>query len=139
MKLQVKLRACRLKSLPGLIFSGCPTDHSFRWFSNQIKNANVIEVKEEALTKTLARIGAKLTYLRKKKGYSSHEDFAYDFELPRVQYWRIEKGKANITIKSLCRLLAIHDLSVEKFFFEMYQEYKDQQGGDFPDAQASSV
>ncbi len=82
-------------------------------------------MKEEALTNTLARIGAKLTSLRKKKGYSSHEDFAYDFELPRVQYWRIEKGKANITIKSLCKLLAIHDLSVEEFFYTMYRDYKE--------------
>ena len=81
-------------------------------------------VKEEALSNTLTRIGAKLTHLRKKKGYSSHEDFAYDFELPRVQYWRIEKGKANITIKSLCKLLTIHDLSVEEFFYLMYEEYK---------------
>jgi len=82
-------------------------------------------VKEEALSNTLTRIGSKLTSLRKKKGYSSHEDFAYDFDLPRVQYWRIEKGKANITIKSLCKLLTIHNLSVEEFFFLMYKEYKD--------------
>lgn len=74
---------------------------------------------------TLVRIGAKLTYLRKKKGYTSHEDFAYEFDLPRVQYWRIEKGKANITIKSLCRLLTIHDLSVEEFFYQMYKEQKE--------------
>lgn len=85
--------------------------------------------EEDALTKTLARIGAKLTYLRKKKGYSSHEDFAYDFELPRVQYWRIEKGRANITIKSLCRLLAIHELSVEEFFYQMYKEHKEKKAG----------
>lgn len=82
-------------------------------------------MKEEALNNTLARIGARLTSLRKKKGYSSHEDFAYDFELPRVQYWRIEKGKANITIRSLCRLLSIHDLSVEEFFYQMYKEYRE--------------
>jgi len=82
-------------------------------------------VKEEALSNTLARIGAKLTYLRKKKGYTSHEDFAYDYELPRVQYWRIEKGKANITIKSLCKLLSIHNISVEEFFYSMYKEYKE--------------
>ena len=86
---------------------------------------NYQNVKEEALSNTLARIGSKLIYLRKKKGYSSHEDFAYDYELPRVQYWRIEKGKANITIKSLCKLLTIHDLSVEEFFFMMYKEYKE--------------
>ena len=89
------------------------------------KSYNNQKVKEEALSNTLVRIGSKLTYLRKKKGYSSHEDFAYDFDLPRVQYWRIEKGKANITIKSLCKLLTIHNLSVEEFFFLMYKEYKE--------------
>lgn len=82
-------------------------------------------MKEDALANTLARIGAKLTHLRKKKGYTSHEDFAYDYELPRVQYWRIEKGKANLTLKSLCRLLAIHNLSVEEFFYQMYKEHKE--------------
>lgn len=83
------------------------------------------DVKEEALNNTLTRIGSRLTNLRKEKGYSSHEDFASDFNLPRVQYWRIEKGKANITIKSLCRLLTIHDLSVEEFFYSMYKEYQE--------------
>ena len=82
-------------------------------------------MKEDALRNTLARIGSRLTYLRKKKGYTSHEDFAYDFDLPRVQYWRIEKGKANITLKSLCKLLVIHNLSVEEFFCEIYQEHKE--------------
>ncbi len=73
---------------------------------------------------TLVRIGSRLTDLRKKKGYTSHEDFAYDFDLPRVQYWRIEKGKANITLKSLCKLLVIHNLSIEEFFCEIYLEQK---------------
>jgi transcriptional regulator with XRE-family HTH domain len=82
-------------------------------------------VKEEALKQTLERIGSKLTELRKQKGYSSHEDFAYDYELPRVQYWRIEKGKANITIKSLSRLLAIHKLTIEEFFCIIYDEAKE--------------
>jgi transcriptional regulator with XRE-family HTH domain len=82
-------------------------------------------VKEELLKNTLVRIGTKLTYLRKKKGYSSHEDFAFEYDLPRVQYWRIEKGKANITIRSLCRLLTIHNLSVEEFFYLMYKEHRE--------------
>ena len=81
-------------------------------------------VKEEALKSTLERIGTKLTDLRKQKGYSSHEDFAYDYEIPRVQYWRIEKGKTNLTIKSLCRLLTIHKLTVEEFFCALYKESK---------------
>ena len=81
-------------------------------------------MKEDALKHTLERIGVKLTDLRKQKGYSSHEDFAYDYDLPRVQYWRIEKGKANLTIRSLNRLLAIHKLTVEEFFCILSKESK---------------
>jgi transcriptional regulator with XRE-family HTH domain len=84
----------------------------------------IMTVKEDALQTTLERIGNRLTDLRKQKGYSSHEDFAYDYEIPRVQYWRIEKGKTNLTIKSLCRLLTIHKLTVEEFFCSLHKEAK---------------
>src|SRR5689334_3555336 len=77
---------------------------------------NNVVVKEDTLKFTLERIGSKLTDLRKQKGYTSHEDFAYDFDIPRVQYWRIEKGKTNVTLKSLVKLLSIHKMTVEEFF-----------------------
>jgi transcriptional regulator with XRE-family HTH domain len=73
-------------------------------------------VKDKTVQKTLEEIGQKLRELRKKKGYSSAETFAYDYDLPRVHYWRIEKGKVNITIKSLHKLLSIHKISLEEFF-----------------------
>jgi hypothetical protein len=80
-------------------------------------------VKErEALEDTLKKIGLKLTSLRLKMGYSSHEDFAYDHDIPRVQYWRIEKGKTNLTMKSLTKLLAIHKMTVEEFFIILHKE-----------------
>lgn len=72
--------------------------------------------EEEILSNLLERVGAKLTDLRKQKGYTSHEDFAFDHDIPRVQYWRIEKGKTNLTLKSLIKLLSIHKVSVEEFF-----------------------
>jgi transcriptional regulator with XRE-family HTH domain len=81
-------------------------------------------VKEEVFKESLVRIGARLTELRKQKGYSSHEDFAYDYDLPRVQYWRMEKGKANITLKSLHRILSIHKVTVEDFFCQLQKELK---------------
>lgn len=86
-------------------------------------------MKEELFKDTLQRIGIRLTELRKQKGYSSHEDFAYDYDLPRVQYWRIEKGKANLTLKSLYRILAIHKLTVEEFFYQIYKDNADQGKG----------
>lgn len=79
---------------------------------------------EEALSSLLKRIGLKLTELRKQKGYTSHEDFAHDHEIPRVQYWRLEKGQTNVTMKSLIKLLAIHKLTVEEFFGNLPKEPK---------------
>ncbi len=80
--------------------------------------------EKEALDTILKKIGAKLKYLRIKLGYTSHEDFAYDHDIPRMQYWRIEKGKANLTMKSLSRLLAIHKLTIEEFFVMLSKESK---------------
>jgi transcriptional regulator with XRE-family HTH domain len=72
--------------------------------------------KEVAFQKQLIKIGDKLAELRRKKGYTSHETFAYDFELSRVQYWRMEKGKSNITLKSLFSILEIHGVDIKDFF-----------------------
>lgn len=80
--------------------------------------------EEEALSGLLKRIGQKLMELRKQKGYTSHEDFAFDHDIPRVQYWRIEKGKTNLTVKSLIRLLSIHKITVEEFFVILQRESK---------------
>lgn len=78
--------------------------------------------EEEVLSNLLKRIGRKLKELRKKKGYTSHEDFAFDHEIPRVQYWRIENGKTNLTMRSLVKLLAVHKLTVEEFFNTLYKD-----------------
>lgn len=81
-------------------------------------------MKEDIFKSTLERIGSRLIDLRKGKGYSSHENFAHDYDLPRVQYWRIEKGRANLTIRSLFRILTIHELTVEEFFGQLKQNGK---------------
>jgi transcriptional regulator with XRE-family HTH domain len=66
--------------------------------------------------KVLKEIGEKLKMLRIKKGYTSYESFAIDNDLSRMQYWRIEKGITNITIRSLLRILEIHKVSLDDFF-----------------------
>lgn len=66
--------------------------------------------------KVLLEIGEKLKKLRIKKGYTSYESFAIDNDLSRMQYWRIEKGLTNITIRSLMGILEIHKMSIEEFF-----------------------
>jgi transcriptional regulator with XRE-family HTH domain len=73
-------------------------------------------MKTKSLKTILEQIGIKLRELREQKGYDSIKEFALDHDLPMIQYWRIEKGKANLTLKSLYKLLSIHSLSVEDFF-----------------------
>jgi transcriptional regulator with XRE-family HTH domain len=80
--------------------------------------------EEEILSNLLKRVGVKLTELRKQKGYTSHQDFAFDHDIPRVQYWRIEKGTTNLTLKSLVKILSIHELTVEEFFVLLYKDSK---------------
>ena len=73
-------------------------------------------MKTTSLESILQRIGCGLSNLRQRKGYASIKEFAVDHDLPLIQYWRIEKGRANITVKTLMRLLAIHHISVDDFF-----------------------
>ena len=75
-----------------------------------------LKMKEPKLESLLQRIGCGLTQLRMLKGYTTIKDFALDHSLPFIQYWRIEKGKANITLKTLITLLSIHKITLEDFF-----------------------
>ena len=73
------------------------------------------ESKTDNVDLRIQKIADKLKKLRVEKGYSSHENFAWDNNLNRVQYWRIEKG-TNITIKTLLSILDIHKISLKDFF-----------------------
>jgi hypothetical protein len=64
----------------------------------------------------LTEIGSCLAELREKKGYTTIKEFTLKFELPEIQYWRMERGKANITLKSLVKILSIHKVSLQEFF-----------------------
>ena len=66
----------------------------------------------------LIKIADKIKDLRIQKGYTSHENFAWDNNLSRVQYWRIEKG-SNITLKTLLSILDIHKISLNSFFSDL--------------------
>ena len=57
------------------------------------------------------KIGAELKKLRLVAGFSSYEVFADKNELSRIQYFKMEKG-TNFTLKSLNRVLDIHEISI---------------------------
>lgn len=61
------------------------------------------------------KISQKLKEIRLSKGYTSYETFAFENDLNRVKYWRIESGK-NITLKTLIKVLNIHKISLGEFF-----------------------
>ena len=74
--------------------------------------------KAKPSDKRRKQIGEKLKKLRLGLKYKSAETFAYDNELNRVQYWRMEKG-ANFTMDSLSRVLDIHKISLAEFFKDL--------------------
>ena len=69
----------------------------------------------EEVDDRIRKIADKLKQLRIDAGYSSHENFAWDKGINRVQYWRIEKG-SNITLKTLLAVLDVHEISLSDFF-----------------------
>lgn len=70
------------------------------------------------MDKRILQIASKIKRLRIDAGYSSYEFFAWDNEIPRMQYWRMEKG-TNFTISSLLRVLDAHNISLEDFFKDL--------------------
>jgi transcriptional regulator with XRE-family HTH domain len=73
---------------------------------------------QEELDTRIKRIAKKLRELRIEKGYSNHETFAWDNNINRVQYWKVEKG-SNVTIKTLLKILDIHNISLSEFFKDL--------------------
>lgn len=73
-------------------------------------------IPDKTFNNILLTIGSTLAELREKKGYDTIKDFVNHHDLPEIQYWRIERGKANVTLKSLLKILAIHNLSLHDFF-----------------------
>lgn len=78
---------------------------------------------DKVFKQLLTDIGDCLAELRIKKGYPTIKSFVERHDLPEIQYWRIEKGKANITLKSLSKILHIHRLTIRDFFCYM-QDHK---------------
>jgi len=70
----------------------------------------------KAEKKVLELMGKKLKEMRIKKGYTSYETFAFDNEINRMQYWRMEKGLSNMSIATLLRVLEVHEMTLKDFF-----------------------
>lgn len=76
---------------------------------------NKTEEREGVDIRTI-QIGLRIKELRLKKNYSSAEKFSFDHNLARISYDLQEKGKRNMTLNSLYKILDIHELSLLDFF-----------------------
>lgn len=74
-----------------------------------------MQKQNQNIDKRIVLIGNRIKDLRKSKGYTSAEIFAYDNNLSRVSYWRMEHGY-NITMQSLLKILDIHNITLVEFF-----------------------
>lgn len=61
------------------------------------------------------RIGARIREIRKARGYTNHDTFAYEHELDRTQYSKYERG-ADMRLSSLIKVLAALEISLAEFF-----------------------
>ena len=61
------------------------------------------------------RIGKRITLLRKEKKLSQQK-FAYEADIERSFLTHIEKGRKNISVGTLQRILAALEISVKDFF-----------------------
>ena len=75
-----------------------------------MENSNSKPNQEE-----LNAIALRLKELRKAKGYSNYEHIAFDLEMSRSAYWRLETG-ANFELKTLIKICRLLEISLEEFF-----------------------
>lgn len=76
---------------------------------------------QEEITRQLDNLGNRLKTIRKQKGYTNYELFAYEHGLNRVQYGRYENG-ANISFKTLVKIVAAFDMTLAEFFAEGFAD-----------------
>jgi hypothetical protein len=75
----------------------------------------MVNEQSKDFNKLIVSIGERIKSLRINAGYKSYEVFAWENNLSRIQYWKMEKG-TNCTIKSLYKVLKVHDLTYKEFF-----------------------
>lgn len=73
------------------------------------------DAPKKILDPRIEEISKKLKEMRVAAGYTSYEKFTIEKGLPRVQYWRMEKG-TNFQFESLIKILDAHEVSLSEFF-----------------------
>ena len=69
------------------------------------------------IDKQLKNLGNRIRQIRKAKGYSNYEKFAYQHDFNRSSYGRFESGE-DIRFSSLLKVLDAFDMDIQEFFAE---------------------
>lgn len=77
--------------------------------------------QKKPLDPRIKQIAKKLEHIRIERGFTSYENFAIEFDISRMQYWRMEKG-TNFTFQSFLKILDAHKISLSDFFKELDKE-----------------
>jgi transcriptional regulator with XRE-family HTH domain len=64
---------------------------------------------------TYKTIANRLKELRKAKGYKNYEHIAFELNMSRSAYWRLESG-ANFELKTLIRICILFKITLAEFF-----------------------
>ena len=75
----------------------------------------MVNKQSKEFNNLIVSIGERIKSLRINAGYKSYEVFAWENNLSRIQYWKMEKG-TNCTLKSLYKVLKVHNLTYKEFF-----------------------
>lgn len=63
----------------------------------------------------LVAIGARLKKVRKQQGFENYEHIAYELNMSRSAYWRLESGE-NFSLKTLIKVCKHLNVNLEEFF-----------------------
>ncbi len=63
----------------------------------------------------LVAIADRLKEIRKEKGFSNYEHIAFELEMSRSAYWRLESGE-NFELKTLIKICKVLGVTLEEFF-----------------------
>lgn len=85
--------------------------------TNQRIHIRLMAEHDEFSAEMLEKLSKRIKSIRKEKGYSNYENFAFTHGFNRVQYGRYEKG-SDLRFTSLARIVKAFDMTLQEFFSE---------------------
>lgn len=77
--------------------------------------------KPKEIQQELKNLGKRIRSLRKMKGYTNADIFAYENNIDRSQYGKYERG-LDMTFSSILRITKALDISLKEFFNEGFNK-----------------